>query len=249
MLIAALAFSLLFPRPYPPIAHNRPVLPTGQEVLEQMRRKYDGQWYRTATFVQKTTKGDGSVETWYEALEIPSKLRIDVAPLDSAKAIFFRADSIYLVNAGKIRNSRPFVHPLLILGFDVYLRDPAETARRLSAEGYDMNTVSETTWRGKPVWVVGAQAGDSTKKQFWIEKDRLLFVRSTEVSAKGQYIETIFGGYQKLGGGWIETLVDFNVDGVSKQKEEYSDPKANVALPETLFDPAQWVKAEWITGR
>ncbi len=238
MLLAALMLALA--------AVPHPAPPTGLQVLEMMKQKYEGKWYKTVTFVQKTTKGDGSVETWYEALEVPSKLRIDVAPLDSGKAIFFRADSVYVTDGGKIKNSGPFVHPLLILGFDVYLRDPAETARRLTAEGFDMNTVSETTWHGKAVWVVGAQAGDSTKKQFWIEKDRLLFVRSTELNPKGHFIETIFDGYQKLGGGWIETLVDFNVDGVSKQKEEYSNPRAEVKLPEELFDPAKFIKAAWI---
>ena len=222
--------------------------PSGLQILQMMKQKYEGKWYKTVTFVQKTIKPDAPVETWYEALEVPSKLRIDIAPLDSGKAIFFRADSIYVTDGGKIKNSGPFVHPLLILGFDVYLRDPAETAKRLSDNGYDMNTVSETTWRGKPVWIVGAQAGDSTKKQFWIEKDRLLFVRSTELTAKGHFVETIFDGYQKLGGGWIETVVDFNVDGVSKQKEEYSSPRANVKLPEELFEPARFVKAEWINS-
>jgi hypothetical protein len=246
MRLAALVLCLLSPHPPAQPAPVSGPAPTGLEIVQQMRKKYDGKWYRTATFVQKTTKGDGSVETWYEALEIPSKLRIDIAPLDSGKAIFFRADSIYVIEGGKIKNSGPFVHPLLILGFDVYLQEPAETARRLTAIGYDLNTVSEGTWRGKPVWIVGAQAGDSTKKQFWIEKDRLLFVRSTEVTAKGRFVETVFDGYQKLGGGWIETLVDFNIDGVSKQKEEYSSPRAEVKLPEELFDPAKWAKAEWI---
>ncbi len=244
MLLAALTLGLLthaagrLPTPHTP--------PTGTQVLEQMKKMYEGKWYKTLTFVQKTTKGDGSIETWYEALEVPSKLRIDIAPLDSGKAIFFRGDSVYDVEGGTIRNSAPFVHPLLILGFDVYLDPPARTAQRLSAQGFDMNTVSEGTWKGTPVWIVGAQAGDSTKKQFWIEKERMLFVRSLEVTPKGHFVETIFDGYQKLGGGWIETVVQFNVDGVAKQKEEYGNPKGDVKLPEALFDPGHFAKAEWI---
>lgn len=245
MLLAALALSLFSPAPRIHIP-ARLAPPTGVQVLEWMKQKYEGRWFRTLTFVQKTTKGDGSIETWFEAMEVPSKLRIDIAPLDSGKAIFFRSDSVYSVAGGAIKNSGRLVHPLLILSADVYLEDPAHTAQRLSAEGYDMTTVSEGSWKGKPVWIVGAQAGDTTRKQFWIEKDRMLFVRSTELTAKGHYVETIFDGYQKLGAVWIETLVQFNVDGVSRQKEEYSTPRADVKLPEALFDPAHFVKAEWI---
>lgn len=250
MRLAALALCLLPSRsPARPVVLPAPV-PTGFEIVQQMRQKYDGKWYRTATFVQKTTKGDGSVETWYEALQIPGMLRIDIAPLDSGKAIFFRADSIYVVEGGKIKNSGPFVHPLMILGFDIY-SDPAErTSGRLTALGIDLNRVSEGTWKGRPSWIVGATAGDTTSKQFWIDKERLVFVRMLETTPKGKRVETVFDGYQQLGGGWIETLVDFSVDGVSKQKEEYSSPHADVKLPGALFDPAKFIKAEWIgTGK
>ncbi len=54
----------------------------GVELIGQMRERYLGKWYRTLTFVQKTTLPDGKVETWYEAAELPGKLRIDIAPLE-----------------------------------------------------------------------------------------------------------------------------------------------------------------------
>ena len=66
----------------------------GEELIARMREHYAGKWYRTLTFTQKTTLLDGKVETWYEALELPGKLRIDVAPLDSMKTILFRNESV-----------------------------------------------------------------------------------------------------------------------------------------------------------
>ena len=36
----------------------------GVEVVNRMRERYVGKWYRTLTFVQKTTLPDGKVETW-----------------------------------------------------------------------------------------------------------------------------------------------------------------------------------------
>src|SRR2546429_230918 len=41
-------------------------------------------WYKTATFVQKTTNidkdGNKKIETWYEAMSLPGSLRIDFTP-------------------------------------------------------------------------------------------------------------------------------------------------------------------------
>jgi hypothetical protein len=76
----------------------------GQELLALMHDRYAAKWYRTLTFTQKTTLPDGKVETWYEALELPGKLRIDIAPLDSMKTILFRNDSVYQFEGGGSRN-------------------------------------------------------------------------------------------------------------------------------------------------
>jgi len=57
---------------------------TGAEVFQRMHDAYAGKWYRTLTFVQKTTQrrrdGTDSVSTWYESLRQVdglTQLRID----------------------------------------------------------------------------------------------------------------------------------------------------------------------------
>ena len=47
----------------------------------------------------------------------------------------------------------------------------------------------QDTWQGKPVWVVGAPEGDNTTPQFWIEKERLLLVRTVRRSVVGFLID------------------------------------------------------------
>ncbi len=79
----------------------------GVELIGQMRERYLGKWYRTLTFVQKTTLPDGKVETWYEAAELPGKLRIDIAPLEGKNTLLFRNDSIYEFKAGSWPNRVP----------------------------------------------------------------------------------------------------------------------------------------------
>ncbi|HEY3013454.1 MAG TPA: hypothetical protein VGJ36_11960 [Gemmatimonadales bacterium] len=220
----------------------------GDRLIAQMRERYAGKWYRTLTFTQKTTLPDGKVETWYEALELPGKLRIDIAPLDSMNAILFRNDSVYQFERGKLKESKAMVHPLMVLGFDVYEAPVSETVGKLRGLGYDLSKLHQTTWRGRRTYVVGAEAGDTVSPQFWIDVERLYFVRSLEPSKKNPAVinDTRFEKYVPLGGGWVETEVLFLANGKQKVKEEYFNPKANVRLDPAIFDPRGWKAPGWV---
>ena len=220
----------------------------GEELIAEMRDRYAGKWYRTLTFTQKTTLPDGRVETWYEALELPGKLRIDVAPLDSMKTILFRNDSVYAFERGTLKEAKPLMHPLMVLGFDVYEAPVAETAGKLRGLNFDLSKLHQLTWRGRPTYVVGAEAGDTVSPQFWIDAERLYFVRSLEPSKKNPAVtnDTRFEKYIALGGGWVEMEVLFLSGGQQKVKEEYSNPKANVKLDPAIFDPSVWTAPGWI---
>lgn len=221
---------------------------TGHELIALMRERYEGKWYRTLTFTQKTTLPDGKVETWYEALELPGKLRIDIAPLDSMKTLLFRNDSVYEFEGGRLKDSKPLVHPLMVLGFDVYGAPVAQTVQKLQSLKYDLSKLHETTWKGRSTYVVGAQAGDTTSPQFWIDAERLYFVRSLEPSKKDPSIisDVRFEKYIPLGGGWVETEVLFLANGQQRVKEEYTNTKANVKLNPGIFDPSAWQAPGWV---
>jgi hypothetical protein len=222
----------------------------GEELITRMRERYAGKWYRTLTFTQKTTLPDGKVEIWYEALELPGKLRIDVAPLDSGKTLLFRNDSLYVFEQKKLKASQPLIHPLMVLGFDVYQSPVAETVRKLRDLKFDLSKVHETTWKGRPTYVVGALPQDTTSPQFWIDAERLYFVRSLEPSKKDASVinETVFDKYVPLDGGWVELEVLFLANGKQQVKEEYSNTRANVKLDPAIFDPRRWTAPGWIKG-
>ena len=251
---ALTAASLLLPFSSDALAWNPVPPPTprnGEELLSLMRERYVGKWYRTLTFTQKTTLPDGKVEIWYEALELPGKLRIDIAPLDSGKTLLFRNDSLYVFDQKVLKASQPLVHPLMVLGFDVYQAPVQETAQKLRGLKFDLSKLYQTTWKGRPTYVVGAAAGDSTSPQFWIDVERLYFVRSLEPSKKDLAVinETIFDKYRPLAGGWIETEVLFLAQGKHQVKEEYIDPRANVKLDPAIFDPSAWRAPGWVGRR
>ena len=61
---------------------GRAEVQSGEALIRAMHDRYATSWYKSVTFTQKSTtyNPDGStkVETWYEALLLPGKLRIDI---------------------------------------------------------------------------------------------------------------------------------------------------------------------------
>ena len=221
------------------------------ELIQAMQSKYATSWYKTATFVQKTTtyNADGTkkVETWYEAMSLPGSLRIDFMPTKDGNGILFTNSQIYIFKNGKVDSTRAFVHPLMVLGFDIYRLPQADVIEKLKGLKFDLSVFREDTWQGRPVYVVGATAGDLHSPQFWIDQQNLYFVRlirpQGQDGAKTQ--ETQFNKYQKLGGGWMSPEVIFSVDGKVVTTEEYSELRANVTLDPKLFDPTSFATVHW----
>jgi hypothetical protein len=48
---------------------------SGHDVLARMHDLWQGKWFRTFTFVQRTTFPDRPAQTWYETIENPGRLR------------------------------------------------------------------------------------------------------------------------------------------------------------------------------
>jgi len=224
---------------------------TTDELVQAMQKKYAKSWYKTATFVQKTTNidkdGNQKVETWYEAMSLPGSLRIDFTPTKDGNGILFTNSQIYIFKNGKVDSNRPFVHPLMVLGFDIYRLPQTDVIEKLKGLKFDLSIFRRDTWQGRPVYVVGAKAGDLHSPQFWIDQKNLYFVRMIRPAGKDgvQTQETQFNKYQKLGGGWMSPEVIFSVDGKVVTTEEYSELRANVTLDPKLFDPQSFATVHW----
>ncbi len=228
---------------------------SGEEVVRRMHDKYARTWYHTLTFVQTTTFPDRPAETWYEAGTIPGKLRIDVTPLDSMNAFMFLGDSTIVFQGGKRVAAHQDRNLLMTLGFDVYGQPPETTIEQLRAQSIDLGKIHEDTWKGMKVWVVGAEKGDTTTTQFWVEQDRLLFVRLIEThksvknpQAPPTLLDITFENYRRLAKAWVAPRCVIKANGKEVQREDYTDIRADVKLQPDLYDPTAWHKAKWIGG-
>lgn len=143
--------------------------------------------------------------------------------------------------------SRPFVHMLLVLGFDVYRQSPRRTIEELAGQGFDLTKLHEATWEGATVYVVGADAGDLRTKQFWIDRKRLLFVRLIEPDERdaARTDDTRFEDYRRLSPGWVAARVELYIAGKNVFSEHYSDIHVNPKLDPAIFDPRLFGRRHW----
>ena len=217
----------------------------GAELVRQMHDRYVAKWYTTLTFTQSTvrrTPADTMVhETWYEAMQLPGRLRIDVGAPNGNPVILYARDSIYVRRGARTLPARAGRNPLLLLGFDVYTQPIEHTVSALREEGFDLSRIHTGTWEGRPVFIVGAAAGDTTSRQFWIDAERLVFVRMVAPVAPGKPgLEDVrFDRYQPAGGGWLATYVTATRNGKLIQSEEYSDIHVNTPIAAGRLDPSR----------
>lgn len=215
----------------------------GEAVIRAMHDKYAKTWYRTLSFTQKTTRRTPAdtmvIETWRERAMIPGYLRIDIERAPANTSIVYGGDSLFVWRGDSTLTRAATRNILLVIGFDVYRQPPETTLAVLSAEHYPMTPVREDTWKGRPVYVIGAAAGDLKSHQLWIDKDRLLFVRAIEPDQRDstKTVDMRFDNYVKLPSGWLSETVEIYRDGKLVQREEYSDARTNVDIDPKIFSP------------
>ena len=257
-----LATIALFTAPSIAAAQGAP----GRAVLEKMHAAYAGKWYTTLTFVQKTTfyipGAAERVSTWWESIRYTPQygvqLRIDRDDPAAGNGSLATADSTWIVRNGALAQVRGRGNEFLPLIEGVYVQPLDQTERQIRAIGVDMHRTHLRTWQGRPTTVVGTtSASDTTSTQFWIDDERQIVTRMIITQAPplpanappgtsataAMVLDVVLGGYERVGGGWLETKVDIFINGVLRQREEYTDWKVDIPLADALFDPARWTTA------
>lgn len=215
-----------------------------------MYAKYEGQWYENLKFKQKTTffgpKGDTSrVQYWYEAMQLPGRLAIKFEEMDGNNGILFKNGIQYGFANGQIIQQVDYIHVILLLGYDVYHQSPEITVELLEKSGYDLTKLYIDEWQGQSVYVVGTDKPDASKPQFWIDSERLIFLKNITIGRQNTIQEVQFYDYEKLGGGWIAKSVLFQANGNKGLLEEYEDIIVPDSLNANLFDPITFGNARW----
>ena len=240
----------------PPPPTTREPFTSGEQLLEAMQNRYAGRWYRSITFVQTSTAiapdGKETTSIWYEAALLPSRLRIDYDPITAGNGVLVRADSQYVMQRGSVVRTIARTNELLLLGFDVYFLDPKFTAEWLRRLGFDLSKIRQDEWEGRSVYVVGANdRSDSRSRQFWIDRENMLFIRMIAPAQDGSGTEDIrFANYERIGRAWVAPRVEVYKEGKLVFRENYQHIRIDSPLDVAMFDPNSWATAKhWYQDR
>ena len=218
----------------------------GEEIIKAMYEKYKGKWYKKLKIVQKVTyyrKGEeqGS-QVWSELLDLPGKVRSNIGPAENGNAEIYVNGEFHRFQEGKRVGGQKAPHPVLCLGFDVYLQEPQKSVAILKEVPYDLGKIHETVWQGRPVYVVGADKDDFKSNQFWVDKEHLYFVRTIFSSPSGAVLDIEMNKIVRLGGGWIATQLIFKRNGELFIKEDYQENPILDEIDPEIFDVENFKK-------
>jgi len=221
------------------------VVTNGATLARAIHDRYASSAPRTVSFVQKITvilsSGGQISQTWYTAGELPGRWRVDTD--QSAKnGSLHVGDSTYQFAAGKLAKADTGINEILAVAFDMSSQPAAKTEAMFRRLGIDATKVHESNWRGAVVYVVGAPRGDTTTKQIWVERDRLVPVRLIGNTRQGRG-DFRFSNYTQVGGQWVPGEIEQLVNGKRRLVEQFTQVRTNVSLPDALFDPKRFASA------
>jgi len=216
-----------------------------QPIVQQMFDRHSKGFRKSLSFVQETgfymNDTLRKTATWYEVLVYPDKLRIDIDDPASGNAIYFVNDSAYRFQKGVLKGRNYQPHDLILVLGGMYSYSLEEAMKKLKAIGYDTDKTYETTWKGRPVVVLGADKDETESNQFWVDKEKLVTLRILN-NKNGQKTEIICDDYVQLGQGLCETSIQFFINGKLRQTEKYRELKENFTLDMDFLDPAKMGK-------
>jgi len=219
-----------------------------EDVLDAMLKKHSGNMCKTLTFTQLTYRPNDSLNrhmTWYEAIEFPDKFRIDFNSTTKGNAAVFRNDTAYRFRKGVLQDTRVDKNDLLLLLGGMYFRKKDDVVKRLALLGYNLEHFSVNTWNNRPVYVIGAEKGDTVNNQIWVDKQELKVVRTRSHLSPGELLEMRVDASQKTCRGFTDTRLSFYLNGKLDQQEDYTELKTDILLDPAVFDPKKFGTVHW----
>jgi hypothetical protein len=190
---------------------------SGKDIIISMYDRYKGKWFDRIMIKQDVVYyKDGQEDKkqiWTEHLILPGKIRSDIEEPEEESFQIAINDTQYVFRSGRLVYKTDVIHTILLLGNDIYVQKPEKTIVGLEKAGFNLQTFYETNWKGRTVFVVGAQKGDLKSNQFWVDKEHLIFVRQIKKSPMGNISEVKLENHEPVGGAWIAREVTFHTNG------------------------------------
>lgn len=221
----------------------------GGNIIEAIYTRHHKTASKYITFDQKTIFYDtlGKVTKdiyWYEAISRPGKLHFRFGDFSTGNGFMYDEGHLYFIKENKITKEKTDKYNIwTVLCHDAYMQPPEKTINIVKKKlKINLDLVYETTWKNRPVYVVGAEKGDYKSDQFWIDKEHLYLVRDISLRDNGQYGDVRYVDYKKIGNEWIEGGLIVYYNKKLYLEEFYENIRTHSSLDKKLFDPKNFSK-------
>ena len=212
-----------------------------KEVLTSMYKRYHGVWHKTLKFKQTTERfrNDSLINTstWYETIVYPDLLRIDIGSRGSSNGILFRHDSTYRFKDNKIVQGVKNENELIFFLGGMYFKTFDQVLGHFSELHYDLSKFHTTTWKGRSIYVLGADKDEEKVNQLWIDQEMMVAVRFFKYENNTKE-EGTFEQQVPLKKAWSETKCAFYFNDKLLQTETYTDIVGGEDVDMKIFEPS-----------
>jgi hypothetical protein len=157
--------------------------------------------------------------------------------------MLYTPDSVIAVRGGKVVRALAQGNPFLPFVVGVYTQPLETTLAQLAPWKFDLSKVARGTFEGRPVTIVGADSGNDTIPQFWVDNDKLVLVRMIVPLGPNAMYDIRLLNYEKVGDSWVAMRIVMLEHGKEVQTEEYTNARVDQPLSSDLFDPGKWTTA------
>jgi hypothetical protein len=231
----------------PSRAHVARTPASGHDVLVAMHERYGRSWSGALRYLQSNTlfrtDGGEARSEWVRQFDAPGRQRIDYLPLSSRSGVLYEDGRAHVFIEGKRVRSEARLDPRQLLIADIGARSADSTARLLTSLGFALDALHTATWDGRPVFIVGAAAGDTTRAQFWVDAERFLLLRLVYPETGGTrtiVTDTRFSRWTEHDGAPVAEEILQVRDGTPVWREEALRIEVGPTFPAAAFDPERW---------
>ncbi len=225
--------------------------PTSTEALIQFwKENYRDQVLRAYTFTQETVRyREGKAQEpaiWEEAVQYPSYFRIDLPKtVEGYNINLSRNDSVYIFRKGVVVDSSRQIQQFMIMEGSMYFEPTKSTLAKLQEVGINTDIFTQTQYEDRRTYIIGAEAGDLTVPQIWLDAEGRYNVRRFSRTNSGKLLEVRYSEFKTYEGHWMEHWLEFLVDGQLVQTERYKNVNIHPQLPKGTFDRNQFIEHFW----
>lgn len=233
----------------PPAPGGIPARPSavprnGLEVIGAMRLAHPSRALRSLSLdVRVLDPGDSTrVQRSRVYASLPGKHRVERLPTSRKSAIVRDRQRVSVFERGKRVSRVNRVDLATLVAYDLFAQSIDTTIMWLDSARVRFALLRLDELDGRPAWVVGALAGDTTSSQFWVDARewRVIRVIQREPWNGNRLVDVRFPRATRVRDVPIPDQVEVYRGGRLVQRQEIAVARVNPRVPSRAFDLARW---------